>query len=178
MKYPKSKLFLLDILASLQDQRPYELAEIEGMGRVLMATQRIEKGKLLCEYVGILDTFPLTHLAMQPGLEHIRVGAPFHHGLDQHAILTHLKSNEARFFASIPRRPDLQANCHAVALSVKQMPRVFIYTREDIEEGDILYIDSQDHEDTSHYIYVKNRKDLLDHNKCEPKVSSVSEISD
>jgi hypothetical protein len=37
--FPTNKLKLLETLTALQDQRPYELAEVDGMGRVLIATQ-------------------------------------------------------------------------------------------------------------------------------------------
>jgi hypothetical protein len=77
----------------------------------------------------------------------------------------------------MPKHFPLSANCQAVTFLVNRIPRVFIYTREDIDKGDILYIESHENEDTSKYIYVKNKRDLLDHCKNELNISSVSKFT-
>ncbi len=72
-------------------------------------------------------------------------------------------SNEARYFSSIPGNVEQKANCAATPLRVEGVPRIFIYTETDVEVGDILYIDYGDLFPTEDFIYIKNRKDLLNH---------------
>ena len=53
---------------------------------------------------------------------------------------------------------------------VNKVPRVFIHTVTDIEEGDIFYLDFEENLCTDGFIYIKNRKDLLEHHEKEEKV--------
>ncbi len=47
-----NELEMVRALPYFQEFRPYELASVEGMGWVLIATQNIPAHSLLCEYVG------------------------------------------------------------------------------------------------------------------------------
>jgi hypothetical protein len=132
------------------------------MGHVLIATQNINAKSLLCEYVG-----ELSHMdaAVEPRVEDEQIcfGEPLN-GYQQ-VISSKRFANESRYFATIPIEKGDDANCEAHNMMIDGVPRIFIYSVTDIEEGDILYLDYRGALPTDGFIYIKNKKELLNHHE-------------